>query len=352
MLEGRIERCPMDKDLATLLQPSTKGRFRIIQQFQTKRHGDPILVSSSPEALLDTSLTKIYQSMIHAAEDLGISEYAVLKACEMGTTINGQYFHSIANCQMSSSGELRSDNQHSKTIPISIFCSGGVYPSDRDDVARGQSRTGGLSIQVFTDGTVHDKPLFLREFSSAAKLCFGIHVPTGGKDDSKLVSVFPGVNPSANRCELFACSGSLRILETFLNSKGSDGYVFHDIKIYTDSSYVWKLVKSREKLLELGSYFTSQEMLQNLDMPDYSVNIDILHPLARCFSRLNGQAEPPKSTHQPLDNVSVEFRHSMDDVPLDNGGLTYVRRLKQEAKFAAMWQHNRERNRISYDKYT
>ena len=84
---------------------------------------------------------------------------------------------------------------------VSIFCSGAVYPSDSADVARGQSRTGGLVIQVFTDGSSHDKSQFLQDFLGAAQSCFGIRVPIGGTDGitDLIAAIFPLVNPSRNR---------------------------------------------------------------------------------------------------------------------------------------------------------
>ena len=194
---------------------------------------------------------------------------------------------------------------HTKQIQVSIFCSGAVYPSDSADVARGQSRTGGLVIQVFTDGSSHDKSQFLQELLGAAQSCFGIRVPIGGTDGitDLIAAIFPLVNPSRNRCELFSCFGALRVLESFMKSKRNEEEAFYDIKVFTDSSYAWKFVRSTGKLLELGSYFTAQEMLSHLDMPSYSTNIDILHPLARSFCRLNGRADVLEGFTVPMHSV-------------------------------------------------
>ena len=105
-------------------------------------------------------------------------------------------------------------------------------------------------------------------------------------------------------------------------------------------------MKSKEHLVELGSYFSSQKLLSHLDMSSYLVNIDILHPLARSFSRLNGHSELLESTHSIHDNANVEFIHSMDEITLINGGLSYVRRLTRHAKYAAMWQYSREKKLV------
>eukprot|EP00571_Detonula_confervacea_P007920 CAMPEP_0172332500 /NCGR_PEP_ID=MMETSP1058-20130122/62469_1 /TAXON_ID=83371 /ORGANISM="Detonula confervacea, Strain CCMP 353" /LENGTH=1128 /DNA_ID=CAMNT_0013049791 /DNA_START=143 /DNA_END=3526 /DNA_ORIENTATION=+ len=337
VLEDRIERCPEDVDIATWLLPSKKGRRKSFQQSKTELSGDPIIVASDASF---GSLTKIFPSITCAAHELDISESAIREACRNVVSIDGNYLYSLTDSPLA----LPKDPQkakmphHTKTIPISIFCSGGIYPSDNADVARGQSRTGGLAIQVFTDGSILDKSQFLQEFSAAANSCLGIHVPRNNdQDESILIAVFPLMSPSRNRCELFSCSASLRICEAFLKTKSNEKETLYDIKVYTESNYAWKLAKSKDHLLELGCYLTSQEMLSHLDVASYLVNIDILHPLVRSFSRLNGHTEPLGSAHQTFGNANVEFLHSMDEITLINGGLSYVRRLTGQAKYAAMW---------------
>ena len=76
------------------------------------------------------------------------------------------------------------------------------------------------------------------------------------------------------------------------------------------------------------------------DEVNSSVNVDILYPLVRSFSRLNGSIEPADTTatttQKEFIHTKVEFVHSMDGVTSIRGGLTYVRKLKRQAKFAAM----------------
>ncbi len=108
--------------------------------------------------------------------------------------------------------------------------------------------------------------------------------------------------------------------------------MLYDITIYTDSNYAWKLVKSKERLIEVGSHRTAQGMLTQQGEVGYSINIDILHPLARSFGRLND-----------MSSVEVTFLHSTDAITPDNGGQAIVKRLKQQAKLAARWQEQRDR---------
>ena len=339
VVKDRIKRCPEDVDLETWLLPSKKGRAKIAQEshINSSNEEDPIIKSPSSDASLDSPLTKIYTDIEHAANDLDVSKSAARKVYKTRAPIGKNYLYSIADIQLTSP---REDTHSSTKTKLSLFCSGNVYPSDKDDGSRGQRRTGAVSIQVFSDGS---EPNFVQEFSVAAKSCFGIRPPRpNNKDKSKVVAVFPGVNPTKNRCELYAAQSSLMILESFLRaSKSTDD--FYDISIYTDSSYVWKLVSSKEKLLQIGPA-TSNEMLAHFNMPNHAIHIDILHPLVRSFCRLNGGDEP--SRLKPFDNASVRFRHAMDEVPLGSGGLTYLRTLKREAKYAAQWQYHQETNLV------
>jgi len=342
VVKDRIKRCPEDVDIETWLLPSKKGRTKITQQSHTNssNQGDSIISSQSSDASLDSPLTKIYTDIEHAANDLDVSKSAIVKACKNKTPIGKNYLYSIADIQLISPRE--EDTHNSTKTKVSLFCSGNVYPSDKDDGSRGQRRTGAVSIQVFSDGSDDDNANFIQEFSVAAKSCFGLRPPRpANKDRSKVVAVFPNVNPTKNRCELYAAQSSLMIVESFLRARDDDA--FYDISIYTDSSYVWKLVSSKEKLLQIGGA-TSNEMLAHFNMPNHAIHIDILHPLVRSFCRLNGGDEP--SRLKPFDNASVQFRHAMDEVPLGSGGLTYLRTLKREAKYAAQWQYHQETNLV------
>lgn len=344
VLVGRIERyLRRDKDLLSSFLPSTKGRKISLQRTETTAlEGYPI--ASSPTLHSLDSVTAIYASPARAAKELGIAERAILEACKTGKPVfNDTYLCSLDNSAWTLSRRPpihNSERPSNATIPISIFCSGGVHPSDSANVARGQRRTGGIAIQVFTDGSRHDKPQFLREFAAAARACLGIRVPIEKDDDdgSRLLAVFPLVNPSKYRCELFSCSRALAVMEEYLKSVwndrrlGEDDNMLYDIRIYTDSNYCWKLVKSKERLIELGSHRTAQVMLSQLGTVNYPVNIDILHPLARSFGRLND-----------IPTVEVAFLHSMEAINQENGGQSIVKRLKRQAKIAAMWQFNRDR---------
>jgi len=340
VITERIDRCvDAGKDVAQYLLPSTKGRKKLFQH-PAREMGDPIFMSSI--ATFDSSLLKIYPDAASSAKEMGLKRADIVKACTNGLPLNGHYFSSLMYpCEVKSKSLSASTADTTKTVSVSMFCSGGIYPSDSVEATRGQSTTGGFAIQITSEGTEETRLLF--EMSNAANKCFGIRVPLGReRSGDKLLTVFPLVNPSRNRCDLFSCASALRVLEAFLATKRKDIQLSYDIKVHTDSTYVWKFVRDQERLMSLGSCFTSQEMLSRLDVTDgSSFNVDILHPLARSFSRLNGQEEPPQSkNHRPFYNSRVNFCSSFD------GKLQprEIKTLKELGKSAAMWQFNREKS--------
>ena len=340
----RLQRCVLaDKDVAQYLLPSQKGRrklFSFAEEVAVTASGDPILVSSDETF---NSISKIYPDAATAADEMGLKKKDVSRACKNGLPIDGHYFSQLMDSWTSKSkSQSLIAPKAANTVNISMYCSGGSYPSDSVDVTRGQSTTGGVAIQIVSEGVDTTRLLF--EISNASNKCFGIRVPLGKEPSGdKLLAVFPLMNPGRNRCHLYSCSSALRVLEIFLNMKRQDKQHFYDITVYTDSTYAWKLVRDRQRLMSLGSCFHTHQMLSKLDVTDgSSYNIDIFHPLARSFSRLNGQEEPPESTgnHRPFYNSSIKFYHSFDGV-LEPGE---IKTLKKLAKSAAMWQFNRERS--------
>ena len=338
----RLQRCVLaDMDVAQYLLPSQKGRRKLFTfAEEVSASGDPILMSSDETF---NSISKIHPDAASAADEMGLKKNDISTACKNGLPIDGYYFS-----QLMYSWTTKSKSQSSvapkaeNTVSISMYCSGGSYPSDSVDVTRGQSTTGGIAIQIVSEGVDTTRLLF--EISNAANKCFGIRVPLGKEPSGdKLLAVFPLMNPGRNRCDLYACSSALRVLEIFLNTKRKDKQHFYDITVQTDSTYAWKLVRDRQRLMSLGSCFHTHQMLSKLDVTDgSSYNIDIFHPLVRSFSRLNGQEEPLESAgnHRPFYNSCVKFYHSFDGA-LEPGE---IKTLKKLAKSAAMWQFNRERS--------
>lgn len=349
VLRDRIERCVgAEKSVLECLRPSSKGRKRLIQQTLATGGGDPILVSSDLSFL---SLSRIYPDAMAAAEATGVSKSDVLQASLSGDCVDGDYF-SFLSANGKSTTNRRLMNVDPKKATISIIVTGGIYPKETENVARGQTRTGGVALQMMVDGTDdNERAQLYRDFDNAAALCFGIRVALEEEDDgSNQIAIFPLINPSRNRCELFACSGALRVMETLLKAKRKESgdSKAYDINIFTSSNYAHKLLKSKGRLLQLGKCFGPSDMMAEFDdMPRPYVNIDIFHPLARSFSRLNGQEEPPLSKHRAFNNTNVTFFHIMDGILWDRkDGADFAKSLRRQALLAAKWQYEKERSNV------
>jgi len=345
VLEDRIQRCiEANRDLEEYFMPSEKGRKKLVRLPTTSDIENTVFISTDVDF---NSISGIFPDHRSAARHLGISEREILDACKEKISIQGSYVCAL--------GESRTPIKRQALLParqvarmrnitFSIFVSGSVYPRDNFDSARGRSKSGGLALSISADRRDVETRQILEELHAAARSSFGIHVPLTVDDDEKrILAVFPFVNPSRNRCELFACYGALRVIESFVNQRLDDTQHVLDFKVFTDSNYAWKLVRNKDRLNQLGLAVSSQEMLAELDESTSFPNIDIFHPLARIFCRLN-KAKPDKSSSHSNDHcVRIEFAHDIDNA-LINGGKLIARDLNRHARIAAMWQYNRERN--------
>ncbi|KAL3798166.1 hypothetical protein HJC23_005727 [Cyclotella cryptica] len=339
----------MGNDLFTSLQPSKRGRRKMMQQSPPEaNYEDAVIVSFESSSL--ESISMICPTVSVAAKEAGLSKSAVIEAIQAGQCVDGKFFSYLKDISEPGTA-LKHVSYDDHEVSISLFVSGSVYPGDRLDVARGQSRTGGICLKVINDGTIDNYESIVDDVLAAASSCFGILVPNS--TGNVILAVFPLINPSKNRCELFSLLGALRVVESFIKTRRTDGDSrTYDIKIFSDSNYALKLVSNRDRLLKLGGCFAySEELLSSLNMKREYVNIDILHPLARSFSRLNGQDEPPQSRNKKVVDAKVQFLHSMDSISKQDdwvkdwpgrSGPGFVRFLKRQARAAAEWQYNRQ----------
>lgn len=345
VLEDRIQRCiEANRDLEKDFMPSKKGRKKLVRLPTTSDIEYTVFLSTDVDF---NSVSGIFPDHRSAARHLGISEREILDACKEKISIQGRYVYALDESRTPIKHQVLSPARQvatTRNITFSIFVSGSVYPRDNFDSARGRTKSGGLALSISADRRDVESRQMLEQLHVAARSSFGIHVPITVDDDEKrILAVFPFVNPSRNRCELFACYGALRVIESFVNQRLDNIQHVLDFKVFTNSNYAWKLVRNKDRLNQLGLAVSSQEMLAQLDESASFPNIDIFHPLARIFCRLN-QAKPDKSSSHSNDHcVRIEFAHNMDNA-LTNGGTLIARDLNRHAEMAAMWQYNRERN--------
>ena len=344
----RVENCPDDEDLSVRLRPSGR-RTRDLRPAVSAEDSEerPVLLSQHLDQM--SAILKIYRSIKHASLDLGIAESSAKQALRKKTPVKGSYLVNVDGRPSDPLQNVLTDQE--SRISISFFCSSNVFPEDRSYTAVGTLRSGGLAIKVRIEPPVSSNSLrYLSKILSLANSMIGIRLANSTKGNERnIVAVYPITRASQHRCSLYACLIVLRIVEALrVDQDDDDESTSFDIKVHTDSNYVWKLCGSRDRLVELGSYYTSAEMSEHLEGPGSSFNLDIYHPLARTFSRLNGQPEPPKSKLRVVKHTNVEILHTFDGIPLDTKGFKFVKGLKTQAGKAARWQHEREHGKVVF----
>lgn len=320
-----------ESDLISSLEPSKSGRQKLISQPQSALKWDDAVIASTESNF--ESINGIYPDISVAAKKMGVSKSVLTEAVKNSECIDGCFFSKIRT-QVPKNQLVEELSANHKTI--SIIVQGSVFPSDSMNSPRGQSKTGGVCLKILNNGD-EDFAIIEKEFKASAASCFAI-IPNPFPSKTDILVIFPLTNASRNRCELYSLWASLRVIETLINRRRSEGDIRkYDIKIHSSSSYALKIVANRERLLKLGSSFTyNKELLTSLGMNEAYSNVDILHPLVRSFSRINGQEEPPQSRNVKIDGTSLEFVHANDVVQADKPNLKDM--LERQAAFAAKWQ--------------
>ncbi|KAL7461854.1 hypothetical protein ACHAXS_002256, partial [Conticribra weissflogii] len=342
--DDRILRCvEANRDLEKDFMPSERGRKKLVRLSTISDKENTVFLSSDIDL---NSISGIFPDHKSAARHLGISERELVCACIKKRSIQGIYvFASDESSSLVRHKAISPARQVAtkRNVTVAIFVSGSVYPRDDFNSARGRTKSGGLALRVSVDRRGTETGNIIKQLQFAAQSSFGIHIPLNVVDDENVIlAVFPFVNPSRNRCELFACYGALRVVESFVNQFQDSQHIL-EFKVFTDSNYAWKLVGNKDRLNQLGLAASSRELLAQLDESKSFPNIDIFHPLARIFCRLNGPTFDNSSTLGNVHCVRIEFAHNMDNV-LTNGGTLIARDLNRYAMMAASWQYNRERN--------
>ena len=91
------------------------------------------MVSSLPYSSLDSldSVIRIYRNVEYAAKKLVIAKSMIVESCNTNTgLLDGMYYKSLSNLPFTTPREPPTISHDTKTIPISIFTTGGIYPSD------------------------------------------------------------------------------------------------------------------------------------------------------------------------------------------------------------------------------
>lgn len=244
----------------------------------------------------------------------------------------------VIGCQ---SKKLDVQEKCDTAITLSAHVSGSIYPKENINQARGKRRSGGLAIllpQLHNTG-------FEFDFISATKMSFGMTMPQDDgavKQSNELVRVgFPFLRPSRNRCDLYACHGALKLVLQLLKqiaAKKDVQYTEVSVKIYTDSSYAWKLLKNSTTLDRWGAGSSAEEFLYDGAGTLAMANPDLLFPLAQNLHRMvNKKFTDYSGEKVTIGDIKIDFYHSGDD----QLSYEYIRELNLHSTNAAKWQFDK-----------
>lgn len=230
------------------------------------------------------------------------------------------------------------------TVRIIIQVSGRVYPPDDSNQVRGMRRAGGIALYFPQIDQYQHGPELPTRLRLAAENSFGQIMPADQDgsyyNDGRILSGFPYLRPSRNRCELYACHDALKVVNQLLKYESTtrDGaslkYDTVHVDIYTDSDYAWKLLHNTTRLLMWGEENSRNNALEyNNNGSAFSsrVNPDLLHPLTRTYFRLVEQQDTDGQRLELGKNVIVSFHHAAGNLGT----------LHDFAKKAAIWMYQR-----------
>jgi mTERF len=189
---------------------------------------------------------------------------------------------------------------------LRIYASARVFPPDGTTQARGLRRGGGIAVVM--PGLPPSLARICEQAMEEGSQGQLLSLNHDRQDDGELVlalSGFPLLRPSRRRCSLFACLVALRVASQFCrlilsneqaanNNKPKESAAVNppgqslpnQIDIVTDSSYVFGLLKDRDRLLEWANARTQLEFVYDGDESTAWANTDIIWPLSRAYNKL------------------------------------------------------------------
>ena len=321
ILQSRIEKClASNSALKEVLKPSGTGRKRIFssdissvnRKKPRKDYVNPLLQTDSLNPPLDISTVENNPS--------------------------DDWMHSLA---------VEPFNLYQKkTSKVSIiaFVSASTFPSENISSVRGRRKAGGIALHL--PQKRHDNRIETELFALATKQSFGTIMPEGidgssGKN-GLILTGFPFLRPSRNRCDLYACHGALKLVLQLLKIAAAQidmDNVDVNIDICSDSSYSWKILNDSDQVLKWGAVPSIEAFKYDGFGPKALANPDLLYPLAKTMSRVvNSDVNNQQGERICLgNNIRVQFRYS-GEVLSDS---SYLENLNQCARRAARWQFNR-----------
>jgi len=379
ILQSRLKRYQEHPSLslAEALRPSKLGRKRKYnianeRRALTQRSCLPRRQRSVIEMSSDgTIVLNIFSNVQDAAKELNISASSVYAACGKNRQLRGRTLkyssdqhididkvqdnkvrgskHSVSKNKWTEKFDIARLRLYDKRIEdskvsIIAFVSGGMYPSDNIDNARGRRRAGGLALyfpQVKLGGSnLTDK------FKLSTKQSFGMIMPEekeGGSNfhEGLILVGFPFLRPSRNRCDLYACHGAIKVVLQLLKQAAAEKDMENidvEIEICSDSGYACNLLRDHNAVLRWGSAPTLEDFRFDGNYPQHLANRDLLYPLAKTMYRIvNSDIADKRGAKLCLGrNITIAFRHNDDKMTYG-----YMTNLNTCARKTAHWQFDK-----------
>jgi hypothetical protein len=231
-------------------------------------------------------------------------------------------------------------------VPIVIYASGAVYPTDSMTKARGSVQAGGVSL--FFPQVTYGSNRFQDNFLRISEACFGPSVPERGSDIPLGVALggFAGMWPSRTRTELAACNSALKMIFQMVGQEAVRNPFVRvaefQIDVYTSSEAVWRLLNNTTQLLEWAEDYNSTDSFKTGTV-GYKVsnNPDLLFPLCRTVQRMVSNSSITDKDGNPCGlgrKLRIRFLHKSEGNPDDEN----IRSLGRLARRVAKWYFLRE----------
>jgi len=381
--------------LTDAMQPRKVGRKRMFHnEIEETNHVNECSLPRKRRSVVEISRSgediRYWSTVQDAAKDLEVSLSSVYTACRKGKLVKGRTLKYAEDCPLdicihndsdfgltalsenkiklidcfdvSKLNLMNTENQ--SKVSIIAFVSGGTYPSDDLNSARGRRRAGGLALhfpQVATNDVLNPKETIrdsmvghiqkklLEKFRLSVTKAFGMIMPEQFDGsivkDGLILLGFPYLRPSRNRCDLYACHGAIKVVLQLLKQTSVEKDMRNmdvDIQICSDSSYSWKLLKNSQQVLRWGSASGIETFEFDGEGPRYLANPDLLFPLAKTMNRIV-KSDVVDDLGKRLclgRNITITFHHS-EHVLVDKITGGYINHLSFCAKKTARWQFHK-----------
>lgn len=205
-------------------------------------------------------------------------------------------------------------NQGTKEVnaaPVysTVFVSSAVYPSGKQEM-RGASKSG--AILLYFPQLVGNKKADILLKRVAEDCIPGKLVPAETNaaigSGGIILSLYPDLRPSRNRCTLFGCRSALRLIVELLASDPTLRDYAVEVDIILDSNFVWELLSDSEALLRWGVHEDGKDFVYDGPEPQWRVNTDLLHPLSNIYYRVTKQMFQTPSLGNRADRVAKDLK--------------------------------------------